>query len=90
MKRKLAAAVIIAMTSLMLLLTVSELPTYGETGMPAMNEVTDRYLNHGVEDGGATNIVSDIIVDYRAYDTLMETTVLFTAIMAVTITLKQR
>lgn len=90
MKRKLAATVIIALCSIMLLLTVAELPPYGSAGMPAMNDVTDKYLSQGVVDGGATNIVSDIIVDYRAYDTLMETTVLFTAVIAVVITLKQR
>ncbi|MEE8317508.1 MAG: hydrogen gas-evolving membrane-bound hydrogenase subunit E, partial [Candidatus Omnitrophota bacterium] len=32
---------------------------------------------------GATNLVTAVILDYRAYDTLGEATILFTAVMAV-------
>ncbi|AEH24808.1 hydrogen gas-evolving membrane-bound hydrogenase subunit E [Pyrococcus yayanosii] len=38
------------------------------------------YIEHGVEEVGGTNIVTDIVFDYRGYDTLGEATVLFTAI----------
>ncbi|ADT84469.1 MULTISPECIES: hydrogen gas-evolving membrane-bound hydrogenase subunit E [Thermococcus] len=42
---------------------------------------TDQYyIEHGVEEVGGTNIVTDIVFDYRGYDTLGEATVLFTAI----------
>ncbi|WP_258083553.1 hydrogen gas-evolving membrane-bound hydrogenase subunit E [Thermococcus thermotolerans] len=42
---------------------------------------TDQYyIKHGVEEVGGTNIVTDIVFDYRGYDTLGEATVLFTAI----------
>jgi len=42
------------------------------------------YLDHGVSDTGAINLVASIYLDYRAYDTLMETVVLFMAVMGVT------
>lgn len=71
-----------------LILLAAELPTYGSPDNPANNEVVERYITKGVEEAGATNIVTDIIVDYRAYDTLIETTVLFTALIAVMLTLK--
>jgi multisubunit Na+/H+ antiporter MnhB subunit len=90
MRRVLIAASIVAICMTMLFYMVSELPAYGSASAPAMNEVVDRYLSHGLHESGATNIVSDIIVDYRAYDTLMETTVLFTAVLAVMITLKRK
>jgi len=90
MKRHILAVIIISLCSYMLLLTVTELPEYGSANVPANNSVVVRYLAQGLSEGGATNIVSNIIVDYRAYDTLMETTVLFTAILAVLITLKRR
>lgn len=90
MKRQALAALIIALCGYMLLLAVIELPPYASTTAPALNVVTARYLSLGTVESGATNIVSNIIVDYRAYDTLMETTVLFTAILAVLITLKRK
>ncbi|HHI01098.1 MAG: hypothetical protein J7J97_06600 [Thermococcus sp.] len=42
---------------------------------------TDQYyIDHGIEETGGTNIVTDIVFDYRGYDTLGEATVLFTSI----------
>ena len=49
---------------------------------------TETYLEAGTEETGATNIVAAIITDYRAFDTLGETLVLFTAILAVVTVLK--
>jgi multisubunit Na+/H+ antiporter MnhB subunit len=39
------------------------------------------YIDNSANDTGAANFVSSIILDYRAYDTLGELTVLFTAIL---------
>jgi len=42
---------------------------------------TDQYyIDHGPDETGGTNVVTDIVFDYRGYDTLGEATVLFTAI----------
>ena len=48
----------------------------------------DYYITHGVEEVGGTNIVTDIVFDYRGYDTLGEATVLFTAIAGATALLR--
>lgn len=53
------------------------LPPFGE---PLMT-TSQYYLDAGAKDTGAANLVSSIILDYRAYDTLGEVTVLFTAIL---------
>jgi len=53
------------------------LPPFGE---PLMT-TSQYYLDKGAEDTGAANLVSSIILDYRAYDTLGEVTVLFAAIL---------
>jgi multisubunit Na+/H+ antiporter MnhB subunit len=46
--------------------------------------VSEFYLaEEALNAAGATNIVSAIILNFRAYDTLGEATVLFTAVMAV-------
>ena len=70
-----------------LVITVAEMPPFGDPGNPAMNEVPRRYLERRVEETGAINIISSIIIDYRAYDTLGEATVLFAAIASVIATL---
>lgn len=55
------------------------LPPFGE---PLM-QVSQHYLDSGAAETGAANLVSSIILDYRAYDTLGEITVLFTATLGV-------
>lgn len=37
------------------------------------------YIRHAVEDAATPNIVTAILADYRGYDTLGETVVIFTA-----------
>lgn len=68
--------------------TVAEMPTFGSPDNPTFNEVPQRYLEQGVAETGAVNIVSSVIIDYRAFDTLGEATVLFVAIAAVAATLR--
>jgi multicomponent Na+:H+ antiporter subunit B len=45
--------------------------------------VAKHYNNNASEETNVLNIISAIITDYRAFDTLGETTVLFTSITAV-------
>jgi len=45
----------------------------------AKTEVGDHYTANGREDTGASNIVTSVVVGYRAFDTLGEITVLFVA-----------
>ena len=58
---------------------IGDLPDFG---FPIMR-VADTYLKQGLAGTGATNIVASVILDYRAYDTLGEATVLFTAVIGV-------
>lgn len=73
------AAVII----ITLLFAVVELPPFGSPENPAVNEVYHRYIVEGREDTGAVNAVASMILDYRAFDTLGESLMLFTAVMGV-------
>lgn len=82
-----AAVPLLLAMALPLLLAVAGMPVYGELG-PAYNYVAEGYNERTVIETGAPNIVTGIILDYRAYDTLMETTVLFTATMGVLLALK--
>lgn len=53
-----------------------------EFGYPTMR-VASTYLKEGLAKTGATNLVASVILDYRAFDTLGEATVLFTAVIGV-------
>lgn len=70
-----------------LLYTVAGLPNFGEDN-PRADVVTERYIEKGVEETGAVNVVAGMILDYRAFDTLGESHVLFTALVCVTILLR--
>ena len=74
--------------SVILVLTVSHLPVTGADNNPANNEVAERYITKGLEETGATNVVAGMILDYRAFDTLGESHVLFVAAIAVTVLLR--
>ena len=60
---------------------------YGTLGLPAFSDpvapihrhVVPRYLNDGLRETGVPNIVTAVLASYRGYDTLGETTVVFTA-----------
>ena len=72
-----------------LLIAISEGPEFGNIDNPVNNYVSDRYIDKGVKDTGAINIVTGIILDYRAFDTFGESTVLFAAVISVMIVLNQ-
>ena len=62
-----------------LLYIVSYLPPTGNAANPDNNEVAAKYIEDGMKDTGAVNIVTGMILDYRAFDTLGESNVLFVA-----------
>jgi len=67
------------------LYAVSKMPEFGSVSTPAnSSEVIRRYIEDGLKETGAVNIVAGVILDYRAFDTLGESHVLFTAAVVVT------
>jgi len=71
-----------------LMSTVLRLPPLGAAENPTNNEVARRYLEKGLEETGAVNMVAGMILDYRAFDTFGESTVLFVAACSVLLLLK--
>ncbi len=59
-----------------------------EFGKPAIR-MASFYLEQGLELTGAANLVTAVILDFRAYDTLGEAAVLFTAAMGVIVVLRK-
>lgn len=84
-----AAAVVSCVALIMILLiAVSYLPPVGIADKPVNNEVSAKYIEDGMQDTGAVNIVTGMILDYRAFDTFGESNVLFIATCTVLIMLR--
>ena len=82
-------AVVVCLNIIWVLLeTASYLPPFGNPNNPVNNEVSQRYIEKGMEETGAVNIVAGMILDYRAFDTLGESNVLFVAACSVLILLR--
>jgi len=63
-------------------------------GTPIFTQVPDAasqtYITSGLQKTGAANLVTSVILDFRAYDTLGEATVLFTSIIGATVILRKK
>lgn len=68
---------------------VNFLPLFARDNAPTVNEVSNHYVAEGRDETGAVNTVAGMILDYRAFDTLGESFVLFTATCAVLLLLEQ-
>lgn len=55
------------------------LPPFGTADAPIHKHVAPRYLAKSLEETNVPNVVTSVLADYRGYDTLGETTVIFTA-----------
>lgn len=73
---------------MLLIYNASFLPAVGAADRPVNNEVPARYIEKGLEETGAVNIVTGMILDYRAFDTFGESNVLFVATITVLILLR--
>ena len=68
-----------------------DLNVFGEPVMASVAEApSNTYLEHSLEETGAANAVTGILLDYRAYDTLGEATVLFAAVIGALAVLRGR
>lgn len=85
------AVALVAVIGLFGLQVFYEFPAFG---IPAMERFSDApattYLVTGASDTGAPNIVTAILLDFRAWDTLGEGTVLFCAILGATAIMRRR
>lgn len=75
---------------LMLVYGTFGLPAFSDPNAPIHQHVASRYVNEGMSEVGVPNIVTAVLASYRGYDTLGETTVVFTAGVAVIALLRRR
>lgn len=66
------------------------LPAFSDPRAPIHTHVEPRYIHDGMRETGVPNIVTAVLASYRGYDTLGETTVVFTAGAGVVALLRRR
>lgn len=64
------------------------LPPFGTADNVINKHVVPRYLADTIKDTNVPNVVTSVLADYRGYDTLGETTVIFTAGIGVMLLLR--
>lgn len=60
-----------------------DMPRFGQPDNPAHLHVAPRYIEESGHEVGPPNIVTSVLASYRGYDTMGETTVIFTAVVGV-------
>jgi len=70
------------------LFAIADLPPFG-SGLSAVHTAGPDYLARSVAETGIPNVVTSVLASYRGFDTLGETTVIFTAGIAVLMLLKR-
>jgi multicomponent Na+:H+ antiporter subunit B len=88
--RRLAALVPSLALGALLIHGVNALPAFGDPGAPAMVHVSPVYAARAVADMATPNVVSAVLADYRSLDTLIESAVVVTAVLAVLLILRHR
>ena len=69
----------------------TEFPEFGRSVMDRFADAPSlTYLREGLESTGAPNIVTAVLLDFRAFDTLGEATVLFCAIIGAVAILRRK
>ena len=76
--------------AIVMIYMVLKLPVSASMDRPVNNEVSRVYIENGIEDTGAVNFVTGMILNYRAFDTFGETCVLFVATTAVMVLLMRK
>lgn len=76
---KVFALIAVILTGALLVYSTIEMPDWGDPNSPPSLHVSPRYIQKTIEETATPNAVTSVLADYRGYDTLGETTVIFTA-----------
>ncbi len=74
---------VVLVTGSILVYGTVDMPPFGNEGNPIHHHVAPRYLERSEEETGVPNVVTSVLASYRGYDTMGETTVIFTALVGV-------
>jgi multicomponent Na+:H+ antiporter subunit B len=74
--------VVACLTGGLLLYGTLDLPDWGDPGSPASTHLSDWYIEQTLKETQVPNLVTAVLADFRGYDTMFETAVVFCAGLA--------
>ena len=75
---------VVLVTGAALVYGTLDMPPFGDPSNPIHHHVADHYLEESEHEvGHIPNVVTSVLASYRGYDTMGETTVIFTALVGV-------
>ncbi len=86
-RRALLPILLVTVTGALLIVGTFDMPHFGSADAPANHHVAPHYLQQSWDEIGIPNVVTSVLASYRAYDTLGEVLVIFTAGVAVILAL---
>ena len=82
------AIIIVLIFGGLLIYCTLDFPSWGDPAAPASTHVSPYYIENSMAETSVPNIVTAVLADYRGYDTMFETIVIFTAGVACIILLR--
>jgi multicomponent Na+:H+ antiporter subunit B len=76
---RLIALVVVTAVGATLVTMTGAMAPWGDPASPPSRHVSPRYITQTVAETGTPNAVTSVLADYRGYDTLIETVVIFSA-----------
>ncbi len=74
--------IVVCLTGTLLLYGTGEFPDWGDPDSPASLHLSNYYIEKAVEETQVPNLVTAVLADYRGFDTMFETAVVFCAGLA--------
>jgi multicomponent Na+:H+ antiporter subunit B len=84
-----AAIIGLPLLGFLLLYAANDLPQFGDPSSPASVHISPFYLENSLQDTNTPNVVTSLLMDYRSFDTLIETVVIFTSGVACALLLRR-
>ncbi len=85
---KIIGFIIVILTGSLLIYATVDFPTWADPASPASMHLSPHYIEKTMEETSVPNIVTAVLADYRSFDTMFETTVIFAAGVACFILLR--
>jgi multicomponent Na+:H+ antiporter subunit B len=85
----LVTLIVFPFLGVLLLYAASDLPQFGDPNSPASVHISPTYIERSYQDSHTPNVVTSVLMDYRSFDTMIETVVIFTAGIACALLLRR-
>jgi multicomponent Na+:H+ antiporter subunit B len=86
---KVLGFIAVFVTGVLLIVAVQDFPAFGDPQSPAGTHLSPHYIARAEEETLVPNMVTAVLADYRGFDTMFETAVVFTAAIAVLLILRR-